>query len=86
MLARVAKAEHRVERCLQGGKSEAGLAESQVRTRSRWHHHQALTLIAARFLVQEASRGKKLTPAQTVPRVRAGPASLRRAGLTIRFG
>ncbi len=30
VLARAAKAEHRVERCLQRGKSEAGLAESQV--------------------------------------------------------
>jgi SRSO17 transposase len=59
MLARVAKAEHRVERCLQRGKSEAGLAEYQVRTWSGWHHHQALSLIAAWFLVQEARRGGK---------------------------
>jgi len=59
VLARVAKAEHRVERCLQRGKSEVGLAEYQVRTWSGWHHHQALSLIAAWFLVQEARRGKK---------------------------
>jgi SRSO17 transposase len=59
VLARVAKAEHRVERCLQRGKSEAGLAESQVRTWSGWHHHQALSLIATWFLVQESRRGKK---------------------------
>ena len=59
VLARVAKAGHRVERCLQRGKSEAGLAEYQVRTWSGWHHHQALSLIAAWFLVQEARRGKK---------------------------
>src|SRR3954471_8548533 len=59
VLARVAKAEHRVERCLQRGKGETGLAESQVRTWSGWHHHQALSLIAAWFLVQEARRGKK---------------------------
>jgi SRSO17 transposase len=59
VLAQVAKAEHRVERCLQRGKSEAGLAESQARTWSGWHHHQALSLIAAWFLVQEARRGKK---------------------------
>jgi SRSO17 transposase len=52
VLARVAKAEHRVERCLQRGKTEAGLAESRVRTWSGWHHHQALSLIAAWFLVQ----------------------------------
>jgi SRSO17 transposase len=59
VLARVAKAEHRVEHSLQRGKSEAGLAEYQVRTWSGWHHHQALSLIAAWFLVQEARRGKK---------------------------
>ena len=59
VLARVAKAEHRVERCLQRGKSEAGLAEYQVRTWSGWHHHQALSLIALWFLIQEARRGKK---------------------------
>jgi SRSO17 transposase len=59
VLARVAKAEPRVEQCLQRGKSEAGLAEYQVRTWSGWHHHQALSLIAAWFLVKEAFRGKK---------------------------
>jgi SRSO17 transposase len=59
VLARVAKAEHRVERRLQRAKSEAGLSESQVRTWSGWHHHQALSLIAGWFLVQEARRGKK---------------------------
>jgi SRSO17 transposase len=59
VLARVAKAGHRVERCLQRGKGEAGMAEYQVRTWSGWHHHQALSLIAAWFLVQEARRGKK---------------------------
>jgi SRSO17 transposase len=59
VLARVAEAEHRVERCLQRGKSEAGLAEYQVRTWSGWHHHQALSLIAAWFLVKEARRGGK---------------------------
>ena len=59
VLARVARAGHRVEECLQRGKSEAGLAGYQVRTWSGWHHHQALSLIAGWFLVQEARRGKK---------------------------
>jgi SRSO17 transposase len=59
VLARVARAGHRVEECLQRGKSEAGLAGYQVRTWSGWHHHQALSLIAAWFLVQEARRGEK---------------------------
>jgi SRSO17 transposase len=59
ILARVARAGHRVEECLQRGKSEAGLATYQVRTYAGWSHHQALSLIAAWFLVQEARRGKK---------------------------
>jgi SRSO17 transposase len=59
VLARVAKAGHRVEQGLQRGKGEAGLAGYQVRTYSGWYHHMALSLIAAWFLVQEVRRGKK---------------------------
>jgi SRSO17 transposase len=59
VLARVARAGHRVEECLQRGKSEAGLAGYQVRTWSGWHHHMTLALIASWFLVQEVRRGKK---------------------------
>jgi SRSO17 transposase len=59
LLARVAKAEHRIEECLQRAKSEAGLSDYQVRTWSGWHHHQALSLLASWFLVQETRRGKK---------------------------
>jgi len=59
VLARVARAGHRVEEGLQRGKGEAGLSGSQVRTWSGWHHHMALSLVAAWFLVQEARRGKK---------------------------
>jgi SRSO17 transposase len=58
--ARVAKAEHRIEECLQRGKSEAGLADYQVRTWIGWHHHITLSLTAAWFLVSEAQRGKKM--------------------------
>jgi SRSO17 transposase len=60
--ARVAKAEHRVEECLQRAKSEAGLADYQVRTWIGWHHHQALSLIAACFLPQDKRRGGKIHP------------------------
>lgn len=58
--ARVAKAEHRIEECIQRGKSEAGLADYQVRTWKGWHHHQILSLIASWFLVTETLRGKKM--------------------------
>jgi SRSO17 transposase len=58
--ARVAKAEHRIEECIQRGKSEAGLADYEVRSWAGWHHHQTLSLIATWFLVQEARRGKKI--------------------------
>jgi SRSO17 transposase len=60
--ARVAKAEHRIEECLQRGKSEAGLGHYEVRTWIGWHHHQTLSLIAVWFLVQESRREKKIGP------------------------
>jgi len=57
--ARVAKAEHRIEECIQRGKSETGLADYEVRTWHGWHHHQVLSMIAAWFLTCETLRGKK---------------------------
>ena len=59
-LARVAKAEHRLEACLQRSKSEAGLADYEVRNWTGWHHHQTLSLLATWFLVTETLRGKKM--------------------------
>jgi SRSO17 transposase len=61
-LARVAKAEHRIEECLERAKSETGLAQYQVRTWEGWHHHQTLSLMATWFLTQETRRGKKMDP------------------------
>ena len=58
--ARVAKAEHRIEECLQRGKSEAGLGDYEVRNWKGWHHHQILSLIASWFLVTETQRGEKM--------------------------
>lgn len=58
--ARAAKAEHRIEECIQRAKSEAGLADYEVRNWRGWHHHQILSLIATWFLIQEARRGKKI--------------------------
>src|SRR6266852_3909562 len=61
-LARVAKAEHRIEACLQRSKSEAGLADYEVRNWTGWQHHQTLSLLATWFLVRETQRGKKMAP------------------------
>jgi SRSO17 transposase len=58
--ARVAKAEHRIEDCLKRAKSDAGLADYEVRTWAGWHHHQTLSLMATWFLTQETRRGKKM--------------------------
>lgn len=58
--ARAAKAEHRIEECLQRAKSEAGLADYEVRNWIGWQHHQTLSLIATWFLVMETQRGKKM--------------------------
>jgi SRSO17 transposase len=58
--ARVFKAQHRVEECLQRAKGEAGLADYEVRTWRGWYHHQALALVATWFLTMEARRGKKM--------------------------
>jgi len=60
--AQVAKAEHRIEECIQRSKSEAGLADYEVRHWNGWHHHQTLALLATWFLVIETQRGKKLDP------------------------
>ena len=89
-LARVAKAEHRIEDCFQRGKSEVGLADYEVRSWGGWHHHQTLSLIAAWFLNCELRSGKKIRPGfhlsttprrnrQTPPgRIRMRPAATRR--------
>ena len=65
--ARVAKAEHRIEECLQRCKSEAGLGDYEVRNWVGWHHHQTLSLIATWFLVTETRRGKKMDPRDHAP-------------------
>ena len=59
-LARVVKAEHRIEDSLKRAKSEAGLSDYEVRTWAGWHHHQTLSLIATWFLILETRRGTKV--------------------------
>jgi SRSO17 transposase len=72
--SRVAKAAHRIEDCFKRAKSEAGLADYQVRNWIAWHHHQTLSLLAAWFLNQETRRGKNrdagvdYTPGETIDR------------------
>jgi len=65
--AQVAKAEHRIEECLQRSKSEAGLADYEVRHWTGWHHHQTLSLLATWFLERETHRGKKMDTGDNVP-------------------
>ena len=59
-LARVVKAEHRIEDCIKRAKSEAGLSDYEVRTWAGWYHHQTLSLIATWFLIKETRRGEKI--------------------------
>jgi SRSO17 transposase len=60
--ARVSKAAHRIEECLERAKGEAGLGDYQVRNWIAWHHHQTLSLLAAWFLNKETRRGKNTDP------------------------
>ena len=68
----MAKAEHRIEECLQRRKSEAGLADYEVRKWTGWQQHQTLSFLATWFLERETQRGKKWTPAMTLPQIRQG--------------
>jgi SRSO17 transposase len=59
-LARVAKAAHRIEACLQRSKSEAGLADDEGRNWTGWQQHHTRSLLATWFLERETQRGKKM--------------------------
>ncbi len=65
--ARVAKEEHRIEESIKRAKSEAGLADYQVRNWLGWHHHQVLSLLAVWFLLLETLRGKKMDTGSDPP-------------------
>ena len=64
---RAAKAEHRIEECFRRGKSEAGMADYEVRNWIGWHHHQILSLLAAWFLTVETRRAEKKDASDHVP-------------------
>jgi hypothetical protein len=75
-LARVITAGVCIEASFKRGKGEVGMDEYQVRTWEGWHHHMALTLIAAWFLISETHRGSAVDTrldAATGP-IRAEPA------------
>jgi hypothetical protein len=42
-----------IERSLQDGKSESGLADYQARKWRSWHHHMALVFMAMLFMLEE---------------------------------
>src|SRR4029453_5607652 len=65
-LARVAKAAHRIEECLQRSKSEAGLADYEEPNWTGWQQHQTFSFLATCFLVRETQRGKKMDPCHNV--------------------
>lgn len=56
---RAAKAEHRVEECIQRAKGQAGMADYEVRNWLGWQHHQTLSLLASWFLNVETRRAEK---------------------------
>jgi len=82
--ARVAKAHSRIEQCLKRSKSEAGLAQYQVRSWNGWHHHITLSLIATWFLVQESRRGKKMDACDHGTPGPRGPVALAPPSCTLR--
>jgi len=65
--ARVAKAEHRIEECIQRSTSAAGLADDEVRHWTGWQQHQTLSFLATWFLVRETERGKNMDPCDDLP-------------------
>jgi SRSO17 transposase len=56
---RAAKAHWRIEECIKRGKSQAGLADYEVRNWCGWQHHQTLSLIASWYLTVETRRAEK---------------------------
>jgi len=56
---RAAKAHLRIEECFRRAKSQAGLADYEVRNWVGWHHHQTLSLLASWFLNVETRRAEK---------------------------
>ena len=60
--ARVSKLGHTIEEDFRNAKSEAGLADYQVRNWHGWHHHVTMSLVTSWCLMQETLAQKKRTP------------------------
>lgn len=61
-LARVQAQRFFIEHCFREAKSECGLADYQVRRWDAWHHHMALVMLAALFLVQQKASHRETWP------------------------
>jgi len=59
---RAAAERHRVEQVFEEGKGEVGLGQYEVRSWVGWHHHMALSLLAAWFLALRRGREAEKTP------------------------
>ena len=81
--ARVSKQAHCIEESIQRGKSEAGLADYQVRNWLGWHHHQVLSLIAVWFLLLEALRGEKMDTGDHRPSTPRSPVNHHPSGVDV---
>ncbi len=60
--ARVSKLAHTIEEDFRNAKSEAGLADYQVRNWHGWHHHVTMALVTNWCLTQETLVQKKRSP------------------------
>jgi SRSO17 transposase len=83
--ARVSKLHSGIEQCIKRSKSEAGMAEYQVRSWNGWHHHITLSLIATWFLVQESRRGKKMDAGHYGPPDQRRPVAAAAPGHSLRL-
>lgn len=85
LFCRAAKAEHRIEHCFQRAKSEAGLADYEVRNWIGWHHHQTLSLIATWYLTVETRRAEKKSARDHAAPTPPGPRLDPPRGTAMRF-
>jgi len=61
-LARVQGQRFFIEHCFREAKSECGMADYQVRRWDAWHHHMALVMLAALFLVKQKIGARQTWP------------------------